>query len=207
MSFLWEEWAEDLRLYASNAKQGIDQATDHAETLRRYVLYVQRLSSMLARLPGSGDAFAPLQDLRDELDLLLHRHSSDLLRPAAAARSTATFADKRLRAYAVACIRLFRQAGAGEKQSRERVAQMIKDRGYTGARGKFGASELKNWVVMVDTGDLPGADMIDNLFRSIPALSEASTLADATSLASEVLDRIRFPATSGTRAKQDRPLA
>jgi hypothetical protein len=196
-----------MRAIAENAKEGIDLAENHTERLSRYHLYVTRLSTFLKRLPEMDAAVAPLEALKDELDLLVHHHTSDLLRPAAAPRTMTTHADKRLRMIAVACVRLFKQVGVGEEERRERVAKLILARGYRGLQGKFDKDELKNWVSKVESGELPGASEVERLFRTLPTLRAAATVEDATRLSEAMLGRIRFPPLSGAKAKKQRPLA
>lgn len=207
MTFRWEDWANDMRSIAENAKEGIDLARDHRERLSRYHLYVSRMAAFLGKLPGMSDAVSPLTDLRDEIDLLVHHHGSDLLRPAAAPRTMTTIADKRLRMIATACFRLFRQVGVPEDESRERVAKLVLDRGYRGLQGKFDAGELKNWVSKIESGELPGLEYVERLFATLPTLREASTLADANGLSREMLSRIRFPPVTAAQAKKQRPIA
>lgn len=207
MTFRWEDWANDMRAIAENAKEGIGLARDHHERLSRYHLYVTRLAALIGKLPDMDQAVTPLADLRDEIDLLVHHHGSDLLRPAAAPRAMTTNADKRLRMIATACIRLFRQVGISEEESRDRVAKLVLERGYRGLRGKFDAGELKNWVSKIESGELPGADYVERLFATLPSLRSASTLTEATGLSREMLSRIRFPPVSAAQAKRERPIA
>lgn len=207
MTFRWADWARDMRAIALNAKEGIDLAEDHGERLARHHLYVQRLSAMLKKLPDIGDAIEPLEELRDEIDLLVHHHTSDLLRPAKAPRAQTTVADRRLRAIASACVRLFRQVGVEESEARRSVAKLVSDRGYEGAKGRFGPDELANWITKIESGELPGARYVDELFSKLPSLSGAKSVEEATALSKEMLGRIRFPPISGARAKRHRPIA
>lgn len=207
MTFRWEDWSNDLRAIAENAKEGIDLAEDHRERLSRYHLYVSRLAAFLGKLPDMSDAVSPLTDLRDELDLLVHHQRSDLLRPAAAPRALPTVSDKRLRMVAATCVRLFRKVGTAEKESRERVAKLVLERGFLGGKSKFGADELGNWVSKIESGELPGADQIDRLFNTLPSLRDASTSADATTLSREMLARVRMPPVTAAQAEKRRPIA
>lgn len=205
-SFRWEEWSADFRKYAQNAKEGIDLSNDHGERLARFHLYLQRVNTLLKKLPDIGSAIEPLETLQGEIDLLVHHHTSDLLRPAKLPRADVTVADKRLRAHAAACVRLFRQVGAGEEQSRKLVSRIIAEKGYKGSKGKFGPDELSNWVSKIESGELPGAEHIDALFRRLPSLRGATTLREAEALSREILGRIRFPPLSGAQAKRERPI-
>lgn len=208
MSFRWEDWARDLRSIAENAKEGIEVADSHEQRLSRYLLYVQRLAVFLNKIPDIGDAIGPLEDIKDEIDLLVRHHKSDLLRPVAAPRTTPTISDQRLRMIAVVCYKLFRQVGVDERQARSKVSDLVRARGYRGAKGDFGPGELKNWVSKAESGEYPAAmATVDRMLTILPTLQTASTVEEANGLSREMLARIRLPPLSRAQAEKLRPIA
>jgi hypothetical protein len=198
---------EDLKGYALNAKQGIEFAENHQERLTRYQFYVSRLATMLGRLPDMDEALGPLADLKREIDLLIHHHKSDLLRPVAASRTTPTFADQTFRMVSVLAYRLHRQVGYDEKQARTQVARLIQARGYRSSRGEFGAAELKNWIAKVENGDYPQAKgTVGMMMSELPSIAKATTQADAGRLSKEMLARTALPPASKAQADKNRDL-
>ncbi|TPG56373.1 hypothetical protein [Sphingomonas glacialis] len=196
-----------MRSIADNAKEGIDVAESHEERLSRYLLYVQRLGVFLKKIPDIGDAISPLEDIKDEIDLLVHHHKSDLLRPVAAPRTSPANADQRLRMIAVLCYKLHRQVGLDEKQARAKVADLVRARGYRGAKGDFGPGELKNWVSKAESGEYPGViATVDRMITILPSLRTASTGEEARGLSVEMLGRIRLPPLSRAQAEKQRPI-
>lgn len=122
----------DLQFVLGHNASLFERAADQQSKLGALIVYLNDLSEMLRPLLGNDapQMLAPMSVLAVELDRLLAKQGSALLKVSNRGGTPLSAKDRELRLHAIVAVRLYQRCGLTRSAGQERVSRLLNERGF-----------------------------------------------------------------------------